>query len=109
VQFLSCSGLHLISSSLSPVLNTTLRTCSPVFSDFGTKLLFNLSSPANLFLNLSSQSLTEALLQTSPGDLTLRLANGTVADVVSVRNYIASWELTESSPGELSLPFFVSL
>jgi hypothetical protein len=94
VQFISCPGTQLLSQNL----NVTFRTCDPEYSDFGTKLLFNLSQTK--FLNISSERVVESLLTTSPGELWLALENATVADVASVKNYMSSWELAESSPGE---------
>jgi hypothetical protein len=94
IDLIDCSGLHLSSQ----YVNMTLQSCDPIYLEFGTKLLLDLH--LSNFSYLSSHQGIEALQTTQPGELWMRIANGTISDVVSDRNKIANWFGAESSPGE---------
>jgi hypothetical protein len=102
IDLIDCSGLHLQSQSI----NVTVETCLPAYFELGTKLLLDLS--LSHFSTLTDRQRMEAILATRPGELWMRIDNGTVSDVVSERNLIASWLAAESSPGERHRPLSAS-
>ena len=101
VQLISCSGISILSQDL----NVSFRSCDPDYLDFGTKFLFNLVETE--FENTSTKHVVELLSKTHPGELWLTIQNASVVDVVSIKNYMSSWTLEESSPGMIDISSLV--
>lgn len=101
VQLISCSGISILSQDL----NVSFRNCDPDYFDFGTKFRFNFLDTE--FENISTKDVVELLSKTPPGKLWLTIQNASVVDVVSVKNYMSSWKLEESSPGMIDMSSLV--